>query len=395
MPTRQQISLSLTWDQVTAFRLKRHHLVERAAKQALLSVAGDMSGAQAQLPSAAQLSLWTRVRDLQSADISEALRKRTLVKAACMRRTLFLVPSRDLAIFVRGTARRAEKEIRWTLGKGVPEPIVEAAIEATLGILDQPLTRPEIAERVSQALGVPRQDMHGGTGWGNRRKVDGVPVGALTFPVVELLHLAGARGVVCYGPYRGNEPTFVRADAWIPSWKDIPAEQAERMLLRRYLQAFGPATPADFAMWSGLTLTEARAIWAYEQARLATVDVEGWEAGILRKDLKELAQANIEGPVVRLLPYFDTFLLGHRERDHLLEARHRPSVYRPQGWIAPVVLVDGRVAAVWEQRREGNRLHVKVTKFGALSRGVLAGIREEAQNLARFLDIPDVDVQIL
>ena len=107
MPTRQQISLSLTWDQVNAFRLKRHHLVERAAKQALLSVAGDMSGAQAQLPSAAQLSLWTRVHDLQSADIEAALRKRTLVKAACMRRTLFLVPSRDLAIFVRGTVRRA------------------------------------------------------------------------------------------------------------------------------------------------------------------------------------------------------------------------------------------------------------------------------------------------
>jgi hypothetical protein len=395
LPTRQQISLSITWDQVTAFRLKRHHLVERAAKKALLSVAADMSGAQAQLPSAAQLSLWTRVRDLQSADISEALRKRTLVKAACMRRTLFLVPSRDLAIFVRGTARRAEREIRWTLGKGVPEPVVEAAIEATLGILDQPLTRPEIAERVSQALGVPRQDMHGGTGWGSRRKVDGVPVGTLTFPVVELLHLAGARGVVCYGPYRGNEPTFVRADAWIPRWKDIPAEQAERMLLRRYLQAFGPATAADFAMWAGLTLTEARAAWAGEQAHLAPVDVQGWEAAVLRKDLDELAQADIDRPVVRLLPYFDTFLLGHRERDHLLEARHRPSVYRPQGWIAPVVLVDGRVAAVWEQRREGDHLRLRVTGFGSLPRRVTAGIRAEAQDLARFLELPKVDVQIL
>jgi hypothetical protein len=353
-----------------------------------------MTGAQAQLPSAAQLSLWARVRDLQIANIEDAFRKRRLVKAACMRRTLFLVPSRDLAVFVRGTRRRAEKEIRWTLGKGVPKPVVETAIEATLGVLDQPLTRLEIAERVSQTLGVRKQDMHGGTGWGSRRRVDAVPVGKLTFPVVELLDLAGARGVVCYGPYRGNEPTFVRADAWIPRWKDLPAEQAERMLLRKYLQAFGPSTAADFALWAGMTLTESREIWRREQGRLASVDVQGWEATVLRKDLDELARARFERPLVRLLPYFDTFLLGHRERDHLLEARYRPKVYRPQGWIAPVVLVDGRVAAVWEHAREGGGLRVKVTEFGSLSRRVIAGIREEAQDLGRFLGLTNVDVQV-
>ena len=394
MSTHQHASFSVTWEQVAAFRLARHHLLERAPTKALLSVVGDMAGAQAQLLSAAQLSLWSRVRDLRITDIEDAFRKRRLVKAACMRRTLFLVPSKDLAVFVRGTARRAEREIRWTLRQGVPEPVVEAAIEATLGILDQPLTRPEIAERVSQALGVPKQDMHGGTGWGSRRRVDAVPVGKLLFPVVELLHLAGARGVVCYGPYRRNEPTFVRADAWIPRWKDISAEQAERLLLRKYLGAFGPAAVTDFSVWAGITFAEGRAIWAREQANLASVDVQGWEATVLRKDLDVLAQAKFERPLVRLLPYFDTFLFGHKERDHLLEAQYRPKVYRPQGWIAPVVLVDGRVSAVWEQAREKDRLLVKVTKFGPLSQRVIAGIREEARDLGRFLGVPNVDVQI-
>ena len=395
MSAREQTSFSVTWDQVAAFRLTRHHLVERAPKKALLSVAGDMAGAQAQLLPAAQIALWARVQALQIADVEAALSKRRLVKAACMRRTLFLVPSQDLAIFVRGTARRAEREIRWTRGKGVPDHVIEEAIEATLGVLDEPLTRPEIAERVSQALGVQKQAMHGGTGWGSRRRIDAVPVGKLTFPVVGLLHLVGARGVVCYGPYRGSEPTFVRADAWIPRWKDVPAEQAERILLRRYLQAFGPATAADFAMWAGITLAEARTIWAQERARLASVNVQGWEAAVLRQDLEELAQAKVERPVVRLLPYFDTFLLGHKERDHLLEGKYRPNVYRPQGWVAPVVLVDGRVAAVWEHAREGNRLRVKVTKFESFSRRVVAGVREEAQDLARFLGIPNVEVLVV
>ena len=393
MSTRQHPQFSATRNQVTAFRLARHHLLERAPKKALLSVVRDMAGAQAQLLSAPQISLWSRVRDLRIADIEEALSQRTLVKASCMRRTLFLVPSAHLAVFVRGTARRAEKEIRWTRGKGVPDRVIDAAIDAVLGALDQPLTRPEIAERVSQALGVPMETVHGG-GWGSRRKLAAVPVGHLTFPVVDLLHLTAARGILCYGPRRDNEPTFVRADAWIPQWQDVPREQAEGILLRWYLRAFGPATAADFSLWAGISLTGAREIWSREQANFAMVNVQGWEAGVLREDLDELGQAKLERPPIRLLPYFDTFLLGHKERDHLAAIGHRPKIYRPQGWISPVVLVDGRALAVWEHARAGNRLRVRVTKFGSIPRRIASSIREEAQDLGRFLETPNVDVQI-
>jgi hypothetical protein len=147
-------------------------------------------------------------------------------------------------------------------------------------------------------------------------------------------------------------------------------------------------------MWSGMTLTQARQVWKREQADFATVDVEGWEAEVLREDLEELSGARFEAPLVRLLPYFDTFLLGHRERDHLLAAEHRPKVFRPQGWIAPVVLVDGRVGAVWEHTRQGDRLLVKVTKLGSLRRGVTPGIRAEARDLGRFLGASKVDLEI-
>ena len=393
MSSRQHAPVSVTWSQVAAFRLARHHLVERAPLQTLPSVAGDMTGAQAQLLSAAQISIWSRVRDLRIADIEKAMSRRTLVKASCMRQTLFLVPSKELAVFVRGSARRAEKEIRWTRGKGVPDRVIDAAIEAVLQALDEPLTRPEIAERVSRRLGVQMQYFHGG-GWGSRRKLAAVPVGHLAFPVVDLLHLVSARGVVCYGPNRGNEPTFVRADAWIPGWKDLPPDQAEGLLLHKYLRAFGPATAADFAMWTGITLTKARQIWAREQANLAAVHVEGRTADVLSEDLDELAQARVEGSSVRILPHFDTFLLGHKEREHLVSMQHRPDVYRPQGWIAPVVLVEGRVAATWEYAREGKHLRVNVTKFGPISRRVTALIREEARDLSRFVGVPTVDVQI-
>ncbi len=393
MSTSQQTPTLLSWEQVAAFRLARHHLLERVQAKNLIPVAGDMAGAQAQLLSAAQLSLWARVRDLKVEHVEKTLSERNLVRAACMRRTLFLVPSVELAMFVRGTARRAEKEIRWALGKGVPENIITKAIDATLDALGQPLTRPEIAERVSRALGVRSQAVHGG-GWGSRRKVASVPVGELTYPVVSLLHLVGARGVGCYGPDRDGEPTFVRADAWIPQWRDVPVEQAENMLLRRYLRAFGPATARDFAIWTGITLTEARVIWAREQAGFASVDVEGWKGTVLQDDLGELELAAFERPHVRLLPYFDSFLLGHKNREHLVTKERHTEVYRPQGWVTPVILVDGRVVAVWKHVQEGKRLRVEVTKFGSLSKRVIAQIREEAHDLGRFLEVTDVEVQL-
>jgi uncharacterized protein YcaQ len=352
-----------------------------------------MAGAQAQLLSAAHISLWSRVRDLQIAHVEAALSERSLVKASCMRRTLFLVPSEHLAIFVRGSARRAEKEIRWARGKGVPDRVLEAAIDAALGALDQPVTRPEIAERVSRTLGVQMQAIHGG-GWGSRTKVAAVPVGELTYPVVDLLHLVAARGVVCYGPDRDNQPTFVRADAWIPHWQDVPREQAEGALLRTYLRAFGPATAADFGLWTGITLTDARKIWVREQANIVPVNVEGWPAAVLREDLDALAHATFERPLVRVLPYFDSYLLGHKEREHLVSVQYRPNVYRPQGWIAPVVLVDGRASAIWAQTRHGKRLNVKVSTFEPLSRRITASIQEETRDLGRFLGAPNVDIEI-
>jgi Winged helix DNA-binding domain len=357
-----------------------------------MSVVGAMAGAQAQVVSAAQISLWARVRRLRIDDVRAAIRDRALVKAWCMRRTLHLVPAGDLCIFIRGTARRAAREIQWMRGQGVGEQTLDELIAAAVRALHRPVTGRDLIEQVSSSLEVPLRMVRGG-GWGSRAMVPGVGLGRLTIPVRYLLHLVGARAAVCSGPASGQDPTFVRADIWIPGWRDVPAADAETALLRRYLRAFGPATPADFAGWTGMALRHAREIWAREEANMAPVSVDGWSAAVLSDDLPRLKTAS-DPPPVRLLPYFDSFLLGHRRREHLVSARHHPRVYRAQGWITPVLLVDGRVAGVWAHAQDGSRLRVRVTGFGPVSRRVAAGIRDEADDLGRFLGLQNVEVQI-
>ena len=106
-------AIPITQEQVTAFRLSRHHLAKRARASELALVAGDMGGAQAQVLSAAQISIRARLESATIQDLDDAIwKERTLVRAWGMRRTMFLFPSDKLALYVRGTYRRSAYNLR-------------------------------------------------------------------------------------------------------------------------------------------------------------------------------------------------------------------------------------------------------------------------------------------
>src|SRR3989442_14520882 len=94
--------------------------------------------------------------------------------------------------------------------------------------------------------------------------VPGVGVGESLWPIGCFLYVIAARHVIVSGPGDGNEATYVRADKWIPNWKDMPVEKAERELLVKYLRAFGPTTLQDFALWAGMYVRDAKPIWQSE-----------------------------------------------------------------------------------------------------------------------------------
>jgi hypothetical protein len=382
----------VSWGEVTAFRLARHHLMKRARPDALAAVAGNMAGVQAQVMSAAYASLWTRTRDLEVPDIGDALgRDRTLAKAWCMRGTTHLVPSEDIAVFVRGCARRANRSIEWVVRAGIPLETIERVANAVGRVLDRPLTRKEVAPRLSEALGVRTRRATRG-GWGSAGKEDGLELHGEVWSVGSLLYLACIRGIACAGPIRGNEATYVRTDVWLPRARALSVADAESELLRRYLHAYGPATVADFAWWTNMKASDAREIWARVAAELVAVDVDGRPGWVLRSDLRLLERASIDGPVVRLLPYFDAYLLGQKDKGHLVDAAHYKRVYRPAGWLSPVLLVDGRAAGVWSHARKGKVLAFRVEAFAKLPRPVRTAVQEEAEDLARFLGTRDARV---
>ncbi len=351
-----------------------------------------MAGAQAQLMSAAQISLWARTRGLRLEDIEKALwEDRTLVKIWCMRGTVHLVPSEDHAMFVRGCTKRADRALDWMTRAGIPAGPVDRLLEAMRRALDRPRTRKELAVHVSESLGIKLQ-ARGGRGWGGPADAAGFEIGDRTLSVGGILFLACMRGIACSGPDRGNEATFVRPDVWLPRWRDMPQAEAEEGLLRRYLRAFAPASVQDFALWTYMTIGSAREIFGRLGEELAPVTVGGRTAYALRADLPALRRAKIDRPPVRLLPYFDAFLLGHKEKTHLVDAAQYKRVYRAQGWLSPVVLVDGRAAGVWSYERKGRRLAIRVEAFNRIPAAIRTQVTDEAEDLRRFFGIPEVAI---
>jgi hypothetical protein len=184
-------------------------------------------------------------------------------------------------------------------------------------------------------------------------------------------------GDLCQGPPQGNKITLVRPDLWLGAWKRVKRADALREILRRFLWAYGPARPADFRTWFGSHLR-------FEDVE--EVEVDGRRAFVLAGDT-EFPEPERS---VRLLPEYDVYIMGFRERDQLVPprvreqfaARRRGRNEGPAG--VRFLLVDGVAAGVWGRKKTAKRLELSVAPSGKVSP---AALRREAERYAAFLGV--------
>jgi DNA glycosylase AlkZ-like len=365
---------SFTAAQAAAFRLTRQHLVagpkskNQGPATTLAGVCRDTAGIQAQVMSAAEIGLWTRRRGTTRQEIRQALwTSRELVKTSPLRFTLHLIPSDDFAIYITAMKPTASAlvhriAVRLRAAPADVDVVNNAVVEA---LRDGPKTQQELIV-VARSVASPRMRLWLKLAWSAVRPA-----------VVE--------GLICYGPPKGGEATFVRVDQWLPPQPRIDVERARAELLRRFLSAFGPATAADFSKWTGMRAAHAKAALESLGGEAVRVRVDGETGWLLERDLDALDRSAPDEQAIRILPGFDTFLLAHATKEHLVEARHYKRVYRPQAWISPVVLSGGRIVAVWFSKAAGRSVDVDVQPFGRMSRGVKDAIATEFSALGEFL----------
>lgn len=360
----------MTWAEVSARRFERQGLGspykggEPHEQEGVAGVVGAMCGAHAQVMSAAEMSVGMRLDGITRVDVREALWVgRSLVKTHGPRGTVHLLPAADLPMWVGALSSipagsSQAQHVRMT---GEQTDAVVAAIAQVVDGVE--LTIDELSDAVVAATGPWAGDLV-------------MPAFQTMWPRWrQAMALAAHRGAFVFGRNRGRKVTYTSLPPGLP----VVDGRAE--LVRRYLHAYGPATPEWFAQWIGAP--KSWAVAAFGLVDVEEVAVEGTPAWVLAGDTEDGEAAG----GVRLLPYFDAYVVAGRPRELLYPGRAAErALAGGQAGNYPVLLSGGQVTGVWHQRRSGSRIDVTVEPLRTLTRRELGELDEQVARLGEILE---------
>lgn len=357
-------SVELSAAQARLKRTQGQRLYEPATPGSLGEVVRSVCGVNAQRASAMMLSLRARVAGLERSDVEEAIRSNALCRSWTLRGTIHLHQPADLPWLVAllgptsiaaGERRRSELGLTEdVLGRGLEE--IEKALAGTTL-----LTRWELMDRLDES---------------------GLKLDRKSQAPIHLIRYAALKGLLAIGPDRANgKPTYGLFAELAGKKASGSRQEGLEELARRYLEGYGPVSLGDCSAWSGLRAPDARAGW--ERLRQADGLVETRVEGKTLWSL-EPGAPGARRRVARLLPSFDSYLLGYSDRGLVVPDEHFKDVYRG-GQTAPAFTIDGLVAGTWSYGRKGKTLAIEVRPFGALDRTARGLITREAEDVSRFM----------
>lgn len=345
----------LTLAELNRATLARQLLLRRA-RLSVPKAVERLAGLQAQWPPSPYVALWSRLESFEREHLTRALLRRQVVKATAMRITLHLLSAGDYVLFagalkapwVAQLTRRMER-------MGVDVDVGALAEQALALMADGPRSRSEVLQ------------VFGSTGE--------QPWFIWTLVQAELGLVRAPDSAVwrkTVGPV-----AYVPAQTWLGR-RPHPGPGALVHLVRRYLSAFGPASRADAAQWTGLPVsTLSPALEGLEPLRRFR-DERGRE--LLDLPRRPLPDANTPAPV-RFLPHWDSTLLAYDVRERILPEAYRKTVIRRNGDVQPTFLVDGLVAGTWSEK-DGR---VGLEPFEPLPRRIQRELDAEKRRLEAFL----------
>ena len=328
----------------------RAQLLAEPATEGVDQIVSHLLAVQAQDLRSARLALRARSRDLTARDVDEALTTaRTLVVAWLGRGTLHLVHRDDYPWLLALTAPRRfrSNERRLRQEEISPDDAARALaiIETALGD-EGPLSREDL---------------------GGHLETHGISTAGQAVP--HLLMRSCLLGISVLGPVAGTKQAFALTEDWLgtrpPSLPDSERAAALTRLARRYRDAHAPATPVDLAGWIGLPLRDAR-------IGFESIDESNQRPGPA-------------GSVsCRLLPSFDPYLLGWKDRSFLVSHAHRKLIHPGGGVIKATIIHRGEVIGTWNHRRKHRRMTLALQPFARLDEEVARALDADAEDVARF-----------
>jgi hypothetical protein len=333
------------------------------------SVAGvvEWFGAmQAQDVASGLWSLGVRLPAFTLDDVNAALERGEAIRTWPMRGTVHLVPPADAhwmleLMGVRALAGAAKRREAVGLTEEMAERGVEVLGSALAG--GKRMTRAECLAALAGA-GVRLAGQQG----------------------YHLLWYASQKGVTCITPHVGKEQTFGLLDDWAPEPHRPDREEALGIIAIRYFRSHGPATAADLARWTGLTLTDARAGVAAAGDRLAAVTVDG-VAMVADPALLDAGIGHVDDWAA--LPGFDEYMLGYKDRAMMLDDAHKDAIIPGGNGVFQSTMVRaGRVVGTWKRALGKKAVTVSVTPLVPFKAADRRNATAALEPYARFVGLP-------
>jgi hypothetical protein len=322
-----------------------------------------LGAVQAQDPDAARWAVGVRLRGpARGGDVDAALAAGTIVRTHALRGTWQLV---------------AREDVRWLLGLVAPHALARSAPRfRELGLDAATFRRSGAAiQRSLEAHGrLTRAEL------GVALSRAGVATTGQRLP--HLLQRAELDRLVCALDTRSRQPTYALLDAIAPASRARERDDALAELARRYFRSHGPASARDLAWWSGLP--------AADVVRAIELAGEGLVAEIVAgRTLFASREAPPPDPAARrgvhLLPAFDEYLVGYRDRADVLSPEHARQANPRGGMLDPCVVIGGRLAGTWRRAVARATVEIEVAWFEEPTETLRAAIARAARSYGAFL----------
>jgi hypothetical protein len=199
-----------------------------------------------------------------------------------------------------------------------------------------------------------------------------------------ILWYLAQKAVICCGPRRDKQHTFVLFDDWISHSRDLKGDEALSELASRYISSRGPVTEYDFACWAGLKITTARNTFRMVEKQFETMETHGQTFLLPPPDTSQ--QPTMEDPI--LLPSFDELVCGYKDRSAVLRSEKEKSVILRNGIIRPLIICNGQVAGTWKRTIKRNEVQIETDYFHPPGSSFIKKTEQKFDEYGMFLGLP-------
>jgi hypothetical protein len=341
---------------IPQMRLFNQHIAHAPNKSAA-DVVSHMLAMQGQDYRGGLWAIGLRMKTATEAAVEKAVRERAIVRTWPMRGTLHFIAAAD---------------VRWMLKLLTTKVISGSKSRQDYHKLD--------AAMFGRCEKILAKQMQGGKEFTREQITEALEKNGIEMNPQRCYHIVwrlAQEGVLCYA----GQSTFALLEEWIAPAKTLSRDESLAKLATRFFASHGPATIDDLARWAGISKGDAKSAIALAGKKIGALDVDG--ETFYGPPAAEKVSSSTS---LHLLPGFDEYVLGYKNRDHFLDPKHAAKIVPgANGVFKPTIVLDGRIVGTWQRKIAGNKATIVPAPFGKFKRDQIEAIEAIFRRYQAFI----------